>query len=134
VIEKKLSSHEINLFNELGNVFYVDEINNNDLISRIDLFLSMRNLEKTEKSDKEKEKYQADNEQTLAIISHDLKNPLNAIRLDAQILIRNAKKSGEDTIREEVKHFATRIVKTTDRLALMISDLLEGDKGGNVLI
>src|SRR5690606_4471731 len=73
-----------------------------------------------------------DHNQTLAIISHDLKNPLNAIRLDAQILHKKAKKT--ELSREDIKRFANRIIKTTDRLALMVNDLLDRDKQGNILV
>ncbi|MFA5584470.1 MAG: ATP-binding protein [Bacteriovoracaceae bacterium] len=118
VLDKALNGSEINQFNEIGNIHFVDKIKH-EFLSRVEILRSMRNREK-------------DNIQTLAIISHDLKNPLNAIRLDAQILHKKSKRS--DLSREEIKRFANRIIKTTDRLALMVNDLLDRDKQGNVLI
>jgi signal transduction histidine kinase len=67
-------------------------------------------------------------EQMLAIVSHDIKNPLSAIQLDAQMLIRNASKYPEHSFCEDVKLQANRILKTTDRLKILISDLLDKNR------
>ncbi|WP_408097390.1 ATP-binding protein [Peredibacter sp. HCB2-198] len=70
----------------------------------------------------------ASKEQMLAIVSHDIKNPLSAIQLETQLLIRAAERSGKSVLSEEVKIQAGRILKTTDRLKTLISDLLEKNK------
>ena len=72
-------------------------------------------------------------EQMLAIVSHDIKNPLSAIQLEAQMLIRATERSGKSLLAEEVKIQAKRILKTTDRLKTLISDLLDKEKTGNGL-
>lgn len=67
-------------------------------------------------------------EQMLAIVSHDIKNPLSAIKLDAQMLQRNANKQESSQFVEDVKHQIGRIIKTTDRLKDLIGDLLDKNK------
>lgn len=72
-------------------------------------------------------------EQMLAIVSHDIKNPLSAIRLEAQMLLRVAERHGKSLLGEEVKIQAARILKTADRLRILISDLLDKNKKENSL-
>jgi signal transduction histidine kinase len=72
-------------------------------------------------------------EQMLAIVSHDIKNPLSAIQLEAQMLLRAADRAGKSVLGEEVKIQANRILKTTDRLKTLISDLLDKNKSENGL-
>ncbi len=67
-------------------------------------------------------------EQMLAIVSHDIKNPLSAIQLEAQMLLRAVERSGKSLLGEEVKIQAGRILKTTDRMKILISDLLDKNK------
>lgn len=72
-------------------------------------------------------------EQMLAIVSHDIKNPLSAIQLEAQMLLRVATRHGKSILGEEVKIQAGRILKTTDRLKMLITDLLDRNKTENNL-
>jgi CheY-like chemotaxis protein/two-component sensor histidine kinase len=72
-------------------------------------------------------------EQMLAIVSHDIKNPLSAIQLEAQMLLRAAERSEKSLLSAEVKIQANRILKTTDRLKNLISDLLDKNKSENNL-
>lgn len=72
-------------------------------------------------------------EQMLAIVSHDIKNPLSAIQLEAQMLLRVVERHGKSLLGEEVKIQAGRILKTTDRLKILISDLLDKNKSENGL-
>lgn len=72
-------------------------------------------------------------EQMLAIVSHDIKNPLSAIRLEAQMLLRVADRHGKSVLSEEVKIQSQRILKITDRLKDLISDLLDKNKTENGL-
>lgn len=72
-------------------------------------------------------------EQMLAIVSHDIKNPLSAIQLEAQMLLRATERAGKSVLAEEVKIQANRILKTTDRMKILISDLLDKNKSGNGL-
>lgn len=85
--------------------------------------------------DRLKEGYDAiaSKEQMLAIVSHDIKNPLSAIQLETQLLIRAAERSGKSVLSEEVKIQAGRILKTTDRMKTLISDLLEKNKSESSL-
>lgn len=72
-------------------------------------------------------------EQMLAIVSHDIKNPLAAIQLEAQMLLRSAERDGRSLLAEEVKIQARRILKTTERLRALVADLLERNQNGNAL-
>jgi signal transduction histidine kinase/CheY-like chemotaxis protein len=72
-------------------------------------------------------------EQMLAIVSHDIKNPLSAIQLEAQMLLRASDRAGKSVLAEEVKIQANRILKTTDRMKVLISDLLDKNKSENGL-
>lgn len=67
-------------------------------------------------------------EQMLAIVSHDIKNPLTAIQLEAQMLLRSAERDGRSLLAEEVKVQARRILKTTERLRSLVADLLERNR------
>lgn len=72
-------------------------------------------------------------EQMIAIVSHDIKNPLSAIQLEAQMLLRAVSRSPKSILGEEVKIQANRILKTTDRMKLLIADLLDRSKSENSL-
>lgn len=72
-------------------------------------------------------------EQMLAIASHDIKNPLSAIQLDVQMLLKVADKHGQTPLSENVKIQADRILKTIIRLKELIVDLLEKNKTENGL-
>lgn len=75
----------------------------------------------------------ASKEQMIAIVSHDIKNPLSAIQLEAQMLLRAVSRSPKSILGEEVRIQANRILKTTDRMKLLISDLLDRSKSNNSL-
>jgi signal transduction histidine kinase len=72
-------------------------------------------------------------EQMLAVVSHDIKNPLSAIQLEAQMLLRAAEKAEKSLLSEEVKIQSNRILKTTERMKNLISDLLDKNKSENSL-
>lgn len=67
-------------------------------------------------------------EQMLAVVSHDIKNPLSAIQLEAEMLLRVADRDDNSTIANDVRAQARRILKTTDRLKALIADLLDRNK------
>lgn len=98
-----------------------------------------RILREHETRDKEEHAHKMANEafaakeQMLAIVSHDIKNPLSAIQLEAQMLLRAVERSGKSILAEEVKIQANRILKTTDRMKILISDLLDKNKSENGL-
>ncbi|MFP2904104.1 sensor histidine kinase [Pyxidicoccus sp. 3LFB2] len=61
-------------------------------------------------------------EDLLAVVSHDLKNPLGVVQLGAALLLRGAgsKPGGEGVAKQ-----ATRIHDATERMSRLISDLLD---------
>ncbi|MGZ3461637.1 MAG: ATP-binding protein, partial [Archangium sp.] len=69
-------------------------------------------------------------EDTIAIVSHDLKNPLNAIQLNAQVLLRLVPKLAGDKpeLREKVERLAAGVEKAALQGARLISDLLDFGK------
>ncbi len=67
-------------------------------------------------------------EQLMAIVSHDIKNPISAIQLEAQILLRVSARSPKSELSDEVRIQANRILKTTERMKILVSDLLDRDK------
>ena len=133
ILENQISATLVNEYLDLGKIRFLNELNSSELHLQINEVKSRRSLEDIERNQNIVEKMHNDNGQTLAIISHDLKNPLNAIRLDAQILTRLAKKMNQSPLEEEVRNHANRIVKTTDRLSIMVNDLLNYDRSKNVL-
>jgi len=75
----------------------------------------------------------ASKDQMIAVVSHDIKNPLCAIQLQAQMLLRSEERVGKSLLSEEVKIQANRILKTTERMKLLITDILEKNKSENSL-
>lgn len=67
-------------------------------------------------------------EEMLAIVYHDIKNPLAAIQLDAQLLELLSFKEPNEEVIADVRIQAKRILKTVDRLKGLVSDLLEHNK------
>ena len=62
-------------------------------------------------------------EEVLAVVSHDLRSPLGAIRASADLLLRNAgRKEGRP---EQVGRVAERIQRASQRMMHMIRDLLD---------
>lgn len=61
-----------------------------------------------------------DNEQ-IAMVAHDLRTPLGAIIMQAELLIRRARRRGDDTSRER----AEAILKAGRGMNTMISDLVD---------
>lgn len=106
------------------------------LMSRIHRLLQVvrRVLRESEARDKEAKASKiahqayAAREQMLAVVSHDIKNPLSAIQLEAQMLLKVADRHGKTLLSEEVKIQANRILKTTERLKCLIMDLLDKNK------
>ncbi len=62
-------------------------------------------------------------ERFLGIVSHDLRNPLNAIRLSAGMLLR------ADGLAEHPLKAVRRIANSSERMGRMISDLLDFTRG-----
>lgn len=71
----------------------------------------------------------ASRQRMLAIVSHDIKNPLSAIHLEAQMLMRTVDRYGKSVMGEEVKIQAGRIFKTAERMKSLLVDLLESNRG-----
>lgn len=62
-------------------------------------------------------------ERFLGIVSHDLRNPLNAISLSASVLLR------EEELPARARKMAGRISQSAERMGRMISDLLDFTRG-----
>jgi signal transduction histidine kinase len=67
-------------------------------------------------------------EQMLAIVSHDIKNPLSVIQLEAQMLLKVAERNVKNLFSRDVQCQANRILKTTEKLKNLIADLLDKNK------
>jgi PAS domain S-box-containing protein len=70
-------------------------------------------------------------EKLIGIVSHDLRNPLNAINLSITMLLQS------EALPAREQRAAARIAKSTDRMKRMISDLLDltrGRLGGGIPI
>lgn len=92
---------------------------------------TLRDAEIKEKASKTRiaaNKAFAAKEQMIAVVSHDIKNPLSAIQLEAQMLLRLSEKEGDFVSSETVQKQMRRVLKTTDRLKTLISDLLDRNK------
>jgi PAS domain S-box-containing protein len=63
-------------------------------------------------------------EEWSAVVAHDLRQPVNAIHLDAQMLLRRK----EDTLPEPERRALSRIVSSSRRLNRMIADLLDASR------
>lgn len=70
----------------------------------------------------ELEKVMQAREDVLAMVSHDLKNPLNAIKLSAKLLIKSEEKNNVQTVQETQ---AKRIVRASERMEQLITDILD---------
>lgn len=62
-------------------------------------------------------------ERLIAIVSHDLRNPLNAIQLSATQLLHS------EALPERERRFVTRLARSADRMRRMISELLDFTRG-----
>jgi PAS domain S-box-containing protein len=62
-------------------------------------------------------------EKLIGIVSHDLRNPLNAIHLSATLLLHSETLSARD------QRAAARVAKSADRMKRMISELLDFTRG-----
>src|SRR5664279_604207 len=61
--------------------------------------------------------------QVIRLISHDLRNPLTAVQLNAQLIERGASRDG----REKDQRWASLIVSATRRLDTMLQQLAEAE-------
>jgi signal transduction histidine kinase len=68
-------------------------------------------------------------EQMLSLVYHDIKNPVSAIQLDAQMLEVIAQKEIYPEMLSDIKIQARRIIRTVNRIKKLISDLLERHSG-----
>jgi signal transduction histidine kinase len=84
--------------------------------------------EKEARMSKLADKAFAAREQMLAIVSHDIKNPLSVIQLEAQMLLKVAERNVKNLFSKDVQCQATRILKTTEKLKNLIADLLDKNK------
>jgi signal transduction histidine kinase len=73
----------------------------------------------------ENKKSEAIREQMLAVVSHDIKNPLSIIQLEAQMILKLTEKYDREGVQEKIKIQAKRILKTSERMKELISDLLD---------
>lgn len=74
----------------------------------------------------ELEKALAARDEFVSIASHELKTPLTALRLQAQILLRNIQKRDSPTVSPELlTQFAQQIDQQIDRLTRLVEDMLD---------
>lgn len=64
-------------------------------------------------------------EEVMAIVSHDLKNPLAAMKLIAQLGLRKLEKGPVENQQEEMQKALGRIENQTEQMSLLIDDLLD---------
>ncbi|MHB8873780.1 MAG: sensor histidine kinase [Myxococcaceae bacterium] len=64
-------------------------------------------------------------DELLAVVSHDLRNPLNAISLGASVLQSKLSSHGESA---RMRHHADTIKRAADRMTRLIADLLDAAK------
>jgi two-component system sensor histidine kinase/response regulator len=67
---------------------------------------------------REREKALRLNEMFMAVLGHDLRSPLNAVRMGAELLQRASNEAG-------VKEISARILSSTSHMVTMIEDLLD---------
>jgi len=63
-------------------------------------------------------------EEFAAVVAHDLRNPIHAIGLQVEMLLRDAR-DGEVTVPESALR---RVLKSTERLSAMVNDLLDATR------
>lgn len=96
-------------------------------------FKRVRNEFESKKREREahraKEEAIRSREEMLAIVSHDLRNPLAAIQLNGEAIIREMKRQvahhGNSTESERTSQNARSIVRTSIRMKSLISDILD---------
>lgn len=64
-------------------------------------------------------------DQTLAVVSHDLRNPVNAIKMLAAALVRAARSEALQSAREDVSDSAEIIRRAAEQADRLIQDLLD---------
>lgn len=66
-------------------------------------------------------------EEVLAVVSHDLKTPINAIRISSELIARKLlpQLSGPPAVRDSLAHKAKAINRASERAHRLISDLLD---------
>ena len=73
----------------------------------------------------ENKKSEAIREQMLAVVSHDIKNPLSIIQLEAQMILKLVERDDKKDFQDRIKIQAQRILKTSERIKELIIDLLD---------
>ena len=79
-----------------------------------------RQFEKEQKARKEAELAVRSREELMAILSHDLKNPITSIQLQAALMGRNPSRMGD----AQVKEFSQQIYRSTQNMTNLINDIL----------
>lgn len=73
----------------------------------------------------EAEKASQAREDMIGIVSHDLRNPLSAIRMGAELIV---KVTSESKVNELARKAALRIIHSSDQMGRLIQDLLDFEK------
>jgi len=113
-----------------GDDFVTKPVRPTELVMRVQSALKLRQLRSELREHYELLKHQRDGlqrvqlqkERLMAFVVHDLKNPVNAMDLHAQLLIRNA------DLPPEARESAVQIRAAASRLARMILNLLDLSK------
>lgn len=96
---------------------------------RIGGVVAIEDISEQKAAAREREQIAQFQEQFLGILGHDLRNPLNAIAVGAQVL--------SDTLGEEERRLVSRISASSERMRLMISqllDLTQARLGGGIVL
>jgi signal transduction histidine kinase len=129
LISNGIGEEEVAYFMKSGAedvLFHPKESQLNKSVERI--LRSSEIKRKQDISNRTAEEALAAREQMLAIVSHDIRNPLSIIQLEAQMLLKLAKQKDETSLASEVDVLAKKILKTTDKMKALIADLLDRKK------
>lgn len=121
-ITAKVSAEDIVSGFDHGAVDYITKpFNFSELLARVETHVKLKRLREKVELDKVRlEKLGRDKNEFLGIAAHDLKNPIFSISMIAKVLLEDESLSHED-----IKIFATDILKSTDKVLDLISTFLD---------
>ncbi len=124
-ITSKINSNEIlYAFNAGCNDYIIKPFDPTELLVRINTHIKLNRykLEIVEKN-KQLERLNIEKNELLGIAAHDLKNPIYSIAMLAKVI-----KNEKSLTKEEIEEFASDIITTSERMLVLISNLLDLNK------